>query len=54
MTIDGINEVRLHAFELAIEILRDVRSGVSLLKVNESNDDVFTLADKIYNYISMP
>lgn len=54
MTIDGINEVRLHTFEFAIEILRDVRSGVSLLKANDNNIDVFTLADKIYNYISMP
>lgn len=54
MTIDGVNEVKLHAFELAMEILRDVRSGIALLKINDSTVDVFELADKIYNYISMP
>jgi len=53
MTIDGLNEVKLRSIEMAIEILRDENSGMILLNENDKKD-VFTLADKIYNYISMP
>lgn len=52
MTIDGLNEVRLRAFELALDIIRDEFSGINCVKP-EDKKDVFTLADKIFNYISM-
>ena len=53
MTIDGVNEIRLHALELAVDFLRDESSGISILKVDDKKSDVFTLADKIYNYITI-
>ena len=52
MAIDGINEVKLHALELAVDFLRDESSGISILKEDDKKSDVFTLADKIYNYIT--
>lgn len=54
MSIDGLNEVRLHALEMAANFLRDESSGISVLKLEDKKIDVFSLADKIYNYISMP
>ena len=54
MTIDGVNEVKLHAFELALDIMRDENNGIRHLGNAEDGKDVFKLADKIYNYISMP
>lgn len=54
MTIDGLNEVKLRALEMAIDFLRDESSGIEILKPEDKKTDVFTLADKIYNYISMP
>ena len=53
MTINGINEIKLHALELARDFLRDEFSGISILKVEDKKSDVFTLADKIYNYITI-
>jgi len=53
MTIDGLNEVKLRAIEMAISILQNENEGMSLLNENDKKD-IFTLADKIYNYISMP
>lgn len=52
MTIDGVNEVKLHALELAVDFLRDESSGIFILKEDDKKSDVFTLADKIYNYIT--
>ena len=52
MTIDGVNEVKLHTLELAVDFLRDESSGISILKEDDKKSDVFTLADKIYNYIT--
>jgi len=53
MTIDGLNEVKLRAFELALDILRDETSGITHLSHEDKLKlDVFALADKIYNYIS--
>ena len=54
MTIDGLNEVKLRALEMAIDFLRDESAGIDILKPEDKSTDVFTLATKIYNYISMP
>jgi hypothetical protein len=54
MTIDGLNEVKLRALEMAIDFLRDESAGIDILKPEDKSIDVFTLANKIYNYISMP
>ena len=54
MTIDGLNEVKLRALEMAIDFLRDESAGINILKPEDKSTDVFTLANKIYNYISMP
>lgn len=53
MTIDSVNEVRLCALQMAIDILKDDSSGFGLLSAADKTD-VFTLADKIYKYISQP
>ena len=51
MTIDGLNEIRLKAIEMALDILRDENSGLKIVNA-EDKKDLFTLADKIYTYIS--
>ena len=52
MLINGLNEVRLKAFEMAFDILRDDYSKTAMLKPEDRNIDLFTLADKIYIYIT--
>ena len=53
MTIDGVNEVKLHALEMAMDVIRDTASGIEHLKPQDKIKlDMFDLADKIYNYIS--
>ena len=51
MTIDNVNEVKLHALEMALDIMRDENSGMHHVK-DEDKKDLFTLADKIYKYIT--
>ena len=54
MTIDGLNEVKLRAIEMALDIIRDESCNPTLHIVEDKDKkDLFTLADKIYNYISV-
>lgn len=52
MLINGLNEVRLKAIEMAFDIMKDEYSKATMLKTEDRNIDLFTLADKIYTYIT--
>ena len=51
MLINGLNEVRLKAIEMALDIMRDEYLRVNIIN-QEDRKDLFVLADKIYTYIT--